>query len=215
MNLHFWINFFLEFFFTTHCCVCKKIGVLLCHECIASLSFYNRDCQFDDDKDKYSVHAVCVYEGVLREVLHYYKYEGIQSLGPVLAQIMYDHGTIPDADIITAVPLHHSKRLSRGFNQAQQLAEHLSHLKNIPYVELLERTTSVSTQARTTNKQLRKKNVYGLYSATPAALQLPHTTRVLIIDDVYTTGATIQACAQALKKVGIYRTKGMVLAHGI
>lgn len=158
--------------------------------------------------------ATCSYEGTIKEILHYYKYDGIQRLAPILARVMYHHSVVPEADVITSVPLHSDKMLRRGFNQAQLLAQELAAIKKVPYLELLQKNNAHTTQAHTPSKELRQKNMIGLYTATATCSQVAHNARVLIIDDVCTTGATLQACANALKKRGICTTQGLVLAHG-
>ena len=103
-------------------------------------------------------------------------------------------------DIILPVPVHPSRRRIRGFNQAEELARRLSEGLGIPYsAGILTRTRKTSPQKSLTPSE-RFKNLEQAFSARP----LPKEVKtVLLIDDIYTTGATMEACARVLKKNGI------------
>lgn len=113
-------------------------------------------------------------------------------------------------DAVVPVPLHWKKRWSRGFNQAELLARPVAKRRGIPVLNALCRRKSTEVQASLT-MAARRKNVQGAFLARPGAkLQ---GKRILLIDDVMTTGATAGACAMALKRAGAASVTLAVLAR--
>lgn len=105
--------------------------------------------------------------------------------------------SLPTCDLITSVPLHRSRQRQRGYNQAAEIAKSLAKLLSIPYQELLIRTKATQAQTSTRSKTERAQNLSGAFSLAHPASNLKNC-KVLIVDDVYTTGATLAACAGAL-----------------
>lgn len=160
------------------------------------------------------MYAVTYLDTVSRKIITEFKYAGICGLAPLIAQLTYEHCFIPPADIITFVPLHPHKKMKRGFNQAELLAQELSRILNIPCVELLIRTQEMSPQAQLKEKNLRLQNTAEIYTLSEAATHCTKDKRILIIDDVCTTGATLGACGQVLRTGGFTQLAGLVIAHG-
>jgi ComF family protein len=142
--------------------------------------------------------AIGAYEGALRTIIHAFKYEGRRSLARPLATLMCTRGAdvLRTADIAVAVPLHVWRRLERGFNQAEDLAKGV----HVPLVAALARTRRTAIQADLPAAQ-RYRNVKGAFAPTRHAA-LVHGRRVVLIDDVSTTGATLDACAAVLRECG-------------
>ncbi len=109
-------------------------------------------------------------------------------------------------DTICAVPLHWSRYLERGYNQSAVLAKHLSQTSGIPYKPLLKRIRRTSQQAKL-SKAARLSNV------SEAFLAKEHKGRILLIDDVITSGATSQACMEALLNAGAKDVKIAAIAR--
>jgi ComF family protein len=153
--------------------------------------------------------AIGAYEGTLKAIIHALKYDGRRSLAPRLARLM----TARHADVLkiataaVPVPLHPSRRRERGFNQAEDLARHLG----IPVVRALRRSRRTSVQAELPSA-LRAANVHGAFTATDRASGLAGCG-VVVVDDVSTTGATIDACATALKAAGVGRVYALTAAR--
>jgi ComF family protein len=157
------------------------------------------------------------YEGALRDIMHAFKYEGRRSLAVPLAGMMRDAGAdvLRDADAIVPVPLHAIRRLWRGFNQAGDLARHLDHR----VVHALWRTRATAPQAGLT-ASARRRNVRSAFGLSPF---LSGRTRsrfitgrvVVLIDDVSTTGATLDACARVLKKAGAREVRALTAARAL
>jgi len=141
--------------------------------------------------------AIGSYDGSLRAILHAFKYDGCRSvsrgLGSHLAAAAADILSV--ADIVVPVPLHHRKQRARGFNQARELAEALG----MPVFDVLKRTRSTPSQTGLAASE-RRENMSGGFAlrrnVDVAGL------RVVLVDDVSTTGATLEACAEVLRAGG-------------
>ena len=137
------------------------------------------------------------YEGVLRELIHLYKYGKVRTLAPPLSGLLAQALPRDEAfDAAVPVPLYWRRRLQRGFNQAELLARGLSRRTGIPVVKALGRVRPTPTQAGLSNSA-RRQNVVKAFRARSV-----QGKRILLIDDVMTTGATAGACALALKQIG-------------
>jgi ComF family protein len=145
-----------------------------------------------------AVYSYGSYEGSLRTLIHVLKYEGVRPLAGPLAQLLL--GAIPrqaSFDAIVPMPLHWRKQWQRRFNQAELVAREVARAWNIPVVKAVKRRKATAPQAGLTNAG-RRANVRGAFVATRRLDGM----RVLLIDDVLTTGATASACARALKRAG-------------
>ena len=141
------------------------------------------------------------YDGDLRRLIHLMKYDGMRPLAKRLGRLMAATAEEFEAvDYLVPVPLYRRRRWSRGFNQAGLLAAAMSRATDIPARgRLLRRTRSTESQAGLSNHQ-RRANVTGAFSApNPREVR---GRRILLVDDVMTTGATLEACAKALKRAG-------------
>jgi ComF family protein len=140
-----------------------------------------------------------VYDGALRRLIHLFKYEGVLSLsGPLSAMLFRAIPRREQFDLIVPAPMHWTRRLARGFNQAEILARDLGRLMGVPVASGILKKKRVRRQAGLT-RNARRLNVAGAVTATAAAAK---GARVLLVDDVYTTGATANACALALQRAG-------------
>ncbi|HEX5431425.1 MAG TPA: ComF family protein [Bryobacteraceae bacterium] len=151
------------------------------------------------------------YEGALRELIHLFKYGGIRPLarplGRFLAQALPREAQF---DAIVPMPLHWRRRWHRGFNQAELLAREISRRWHTPVRKSVSRVRATTSQAGLTAAQ-RRKNMQGAFAA-PKDLRLAEM-RVLLIDDVLTTGATASACSRALKRAGAAHVSLLTLAR--
>ena len=153
--------------------------------------------------------AVGEYDGALRAIIHAIKYEGRRSLARPLAALMRARGAevLEGADGLIPVPLHRSRRRERGFNQAADLARHLGG----PVRHALRRSRATASQTGLPAAQ-RHRNVRDAFVVTREARELAGSTLVLI-DDVSTTGATLEACARALKEAGVREVRALTAAR--
>jgi competence protein ComFC len=151
------------------------------------------------------------YEGVLRELIHLFKYGKVDTLARPLVDFL-DAALPRDEriDAIVPVPLHWWRKWRRGFNQSELLAKALSKRTGVPVFAALRRTRPTAVQAGLSNTA-RRRNVTGAFSSRRArSLKGKH---VLLIDDVMTTGSTASACAIALKRAGAVRVALLTLAR--
>lgn len=147
------------------------------------------------------------YEGTLREIIQAFKYNRRRSLARPLAERMAIAGpdVLQGADAIVPVPLHFLKEYSRGFNQAAELANHLG----TDVVHALRRTRATVTQTDLPESK-RHENVEGAFALRR---QVPPGSVLVVVDDVSTTGATLDACARVLLEAGAREVRGLTAAR--
>ncbi len=163
---------------------------------------------FDD------VYSFGSYEGALRKLIHLFKYSGVRPLARVFGDFL--ERAIPGPriddgfDLIVPMPLHWRRRWQRGFNQAALLAREISRRLDVPVRKVVSRKRSTEPQAGLTNAK-RRANVRGAF-AIKSGVRLDGL-RVLLVDDVLTTGTTAAACARILKRAGAERVTVLALAR--
>jgi ComF family protein len=143
--------------------------------------------------------------------VHALKYDGRRSLARPLADLMRQRGAdvIAGGEVVVPVPLHHSRLRERGFNQAADLARHLG----LPVLSALRRVRATATQTSLPAAQ-RHRNVRQAFVATRRVHAI-RNSRVILVDDVCTTGATLEACARALKEAGVAHVAALTAARVI
>jgi ComF family protein len=151
------------------------------------------------------------YEGPLRKLVHLFKYGGVRPLGARFGEWMA--AALPaDAgfDLVTPMPLHWRRYWERGFNQSETLAREVARRRGVPLRQALRRVRSTAPQAGLTNAK-RRANVRGAFALARGARL--DGLRVLLVDDVITTGATASACARVLKRGGARQVAVLALAR--
>jgi ComF family protein len=155
------------------------------------------------------------YTGALREIIHGLKYEGRRSLARPLAGLLRErqHAALADARCVVPVPLFVWRRLRRGFNQAADLAAHL----DLPVVHAVWRIRPTASQTGLTAAE-RRRNVRGAFRVSPVLSRETRTRFiadqvVVLVDDVLTTGATSNACADVLREAGAREVRVVTLAR--
>lgn len=179
-------------------------------------------------------------EGPIREMIHNFKYNGVTELSDELAKVLYQalsrYHCVPktkqsikirlprprqarsrddtlEFDIITFVPLHPRRLAQRGFNQAEILAQKIAEKTTIECLPLLKRTKHRLRQVQMTAKK-RRENLKGVFELRSKKYEEFKNKRILIIDDIATTGTTLNECARALKEAGAKEIWGLVVARG-
>ena len=192
-----------------------------CHSCGRHLEnparFYTICPQCIKGKTRFDrAYSPCLYRGVIRELIHEFKYKGKDYLGKHLSAFMIDFAeefdiAIQKMDFILPVPLHAARLREREFNQAYILASHIgSHFGKPVARHILQRHRQTKTQTNLDDHN-RRINVQGSFSVSANAdLQ---SKNILLIDDVLTTGATASEAAGALKDAGASIVWVMTLAH--
>jgi ComF family protein len=151
-----------------------------------------------------------LYEGSLREIIHAFKYGARRSLARRLARFIRSHAEaralLDGIDAIVPVPLHRTRKRSRGFNQSKDLAKALK--LDAPVLRTLRRVRATRPQTDLPAAQ-RHRNVRGAF-AVAGKLE---ADCVLLVDDVCTTGATLEACARVLKEAGVREVRAITVAR--
>jgi ComF family protein len=151
------------------------------------------------------------YEGVLRELIHLFKYGRVQTLAVPLGRFLARALPLEQSfDLIVPMPLHWRKRWQRGFNQSELLAREIGRRVHVPVKNALRRVRYTGAQAGLTNAK-RRRNVAGAFEAKRSSMLSGQ--RVLLIDDVMTTGATAASGARALKLSGARQVTLLTLAR--
>jgi len=218
----------LDLLFPPRCVGCSRVGTLLCGECLSQIPrvehpFCTR-CG-----DKVATEGLCArcrtsplrierirsavyFKGALREAIHHLKYKGRTALAKPLGNLMttYWQQHPMAVDVVVPVPLHAARLRERGYNQAALLARELAQQAGLPIdEETLVRKRATAPQVELNAKQ-RKENVRDAFYCSGNALA---GKRVLLIDDVCTTGATLEACAVALCENGARSVQALTLAR--
>jgi ComF family protein len=154
------------------------------------------------------------YDGALRHIIHAFKYQGRRTLAVRLSALMQEAGidVLSDASCVVPVPLHAWRRVTRGFNQAADLARCLDR----PVVHALWRVKATAPQTGLTAAG-RRRNVRDAFAMSPllsrrARERMLTGRAVVLVDDVRTTGATLDACAQLLKSAGAREVRALTVA---
>lgn len=159
--------------------------------------------------------AVGFYQGALRDIIHAMKYRGVPALTAPLAALMqaqfHTHWQQQRPDALLPVPLHRSKLRTREFDQALALARHLSLATGVPlWSDVLIRHRPTRSQVGL-QAQARRQNIRGAFTVRKPQACLGKA--LLLIDDVYTTGATVQECARVLRAAGALRVDVYTVAR--
>ncbi|MEX2591395.1 MAG: ComF family protein [Anditalea sp.] len=221
---------FLALVFPQTCCVCKRslfdFENQLCKVCIAKLPVtnYHLRPQNNDLKEKImgltEVNLVLSFlrfskKGMSQRILHQLKYKHKPELGNVMGRLyayfLLEQGFANSWEAVVPVPLHPVKFKRRGYNQSERFAEGLAEILDIPLDNALKRVKFTETQTNKTRLQ-RWENVEEVFELSKdAAIE---KKRILLVDDVMTTGATLAVCANTLLHSGVLSVDIAVIAAG-
>ncbi|MBV9406843.1 MAG: ComF family protein [Acidobacteriaceae bacterium] len=151
------------------------------------------------------------YEGPLRALIHLFKYSRIETLAQPLSRFLIR--AVPHDqrfDVVMPVPLHWRKQWQRGFNQAVLLAKPVARRLSLPVATNLRRKRYTKSQAALTEAKRRQNLADSFHVRRAARIS---GKRVLLIDDVFTTGATLRAAAAVLKSAGVAHVSALTLAR--
>lgn len=160
--------------------------------------------------------SVFRYDGLIKEIIHDYKYLDKSYYHRFLAMTLYHYmidNSYINFDLITCVPIHKQKLKQRGYNQTELLAKFISHKLDIPYKALLVRKSNTIKQSNL-SKNEREKNLLNAFAiCSKIDYNIVRDKSILIIDDIYTTGSTMEACANVLKNKGAKAIYGLTVAR--
>lgn len=231
------LNTLLGLFFPKHCAGCNKEGDYFCRNCIKEIRQKDLICPTCKRISFGGLtHPVCrrhynldglwsfgAFDGALRKAIQKLKYRYVTEQADILTTLVIEYlvrykpifiqKIIQDRGVnwaITSVPLHWQRQNWRGFNQSELLAKKLSQKLGIPYVQLLKRNRNTHTQT-TYDAKARRTNIKNAISLITDNCALP--TNVLLVDDVWTTGSTLQECCFVLKKNGAHIVWAITIAR--
>jgi ComF family protein len=166
------------------------------------------------DPDFDVARAVFSYEGPVVPLIKAFKFEGEYFLGPLLLKDAFASGWMPvelkDVDVVAPVPLHPRRERERGYDQAALLAGSLARALGVPARRRALRRVRYTDQQALLPSRARWENVRGAFEPGPHAVE---GLKVLLVDDVMTTGATASECARVLKKAGAAGVSVLTLAR--
>lgn len=233
------LNALLDIFLPPRCHICRVLipgsGALhICDSCYAGLPIISPPCCsicgiplqgageshpcgrcITAPPPYLAARAALRHEGACRDLIHAFKYRGKshlrRPLGLLTAQRLVGFRQAHQPDLLVPVPLHRSRLRSRGFNQAVLLAELLSKQWQIPLQrQLLQRTRATIPQMELTRAE-RLTNLQGAFKVHDSTLISGR--RIMLVDDVFTTGSTLAACATTLLQAGCEQVTAVTVAH--
>ena len=200
------------------CCRARMpLRVPLCHDChissrrILPLSYKHKGVHVD-------VYALGAYEGAVQKLVRAKNYGQVYGAHAIAQLLTAEHlDKITGARCIMPVPLHWSRKLWRGFNQSEIIAQHLSKKSGIPVHTPIKRMRATPQLTRLSIKERNSlmRGVFGVPGSSRFSVMIYRNTHVVIVDDVYTTGTTIKEMIDVLKKMGIVRVSVLVAARVI
>ena len=218
----------LDLLFPQWCVGCGQEGNYICRSCQKSLSTIlpplcprcgkpqadDRLCPVCESEDVIidGIRSPFVFDGLIRRAIHELKYRNLRALTLPLAGLLHRYlvdNPVPGG-VLVPVPIHRKRLRERGYNQSALLARELGNLTGWPVIEdCLLRRQHALPQARTNNVEERRQNVANAFSCRDDRLR---QTEVILIDDVTTSGNTLNACAGVLKDSGVTSVWGLVMA---
>jgi ComF family protein len=225
------IELAVDSFFPRRCVGCGKGGGFLCPECHGKLprlgpplcphcgrpqasgivcpSCWQRKTEID------GIRSLFRFDAVIRTAIHELKYRNLKAISPCLAELLADYvrsNPLP-GEALVSVPLHPRRLRERGYNQSSLLARELSRRIDLPVIEdCLIRVKQAQPQVRAVDVEERRRNVADAFVCRDENVR---GKRIILIDDVCTSGATLESCAAALKNEGATSVWGLTLAREI
>ena len=226
-------SLFLNLFFPKRCVGCGKAGEFVCVKCageieiiktatcsecgrINKLGQYCLGCKKKLDSVLTGLMISAKYDsGPTKEMIHHLKYSGFLELVPLLGELIVQrikHKMPRGKIVIVPVPLHKKRRLVRGFNQAELIARYVSKKLHLSGGDSLVRIKNTDTQINL-SKEMRIENLANAFICEDR--EFVNGKTVLLIDDVTTTGTTLNECAKILRDAGARQVWGVVVAKRI
>ena len=235
-NIWYWL---LEAIFPRRCLNCGRWGAWCCQVCLASL-VYPRQLHCPDCGEVTSLGEFCLdcaaghsLNGVwsaqpygnpaVRSLIKAFKFDGVREVAPILANLINGlmrafnlppawHEVPREQWCLTPVPLAPRRERQRDFNQSAILAELITQNTGLSHEPILQRKVNSKPQSELKNEADRAKNILGVYEILPGARVTGRA--FILVDDVYTSGATLEECARILKQAGAREVWGLTAAKG-
>jgi len=223
-------EFCLDLIFPKTCVYCGGFGSFVCGKCLVKIKPIKTQvcpkCGKISDlgkwcpgcKGKSSLTGIIVgaayRSGPTKEMIHYLKYNSVKELAGPLADLLIDQlieEELSNKVIVTSVPLHKKRYLERGYNQSELIAKIVADKLGLNYQNLLVRKKYTEPQVKLKGDD-RRSNLAGAFTALDSTNIKGKT--IFLVDDVSTTGSTLEECAKVLRAAGARRIYGLVIARG-
>lgn len=219
----------LDLIFPKRCVSCSRFGAYICRRCFSQIQYIREPvcpvCQrqavggrtHQACRSRYRLDGlvvICRYHGPVRKAIVQVKYKLVYDIERVFVNLTADNlwrFDLPKNLVVVPVPLHSKRKKWRGFNQAEILAKSLAKSFKVDFAELLIRVIDTKTQVGLKRDE-RRKNVKGAFALKSG--ESVKGKNVLLVDDVYTSGATMGECCRVLKRAGAGEVWGMAVALG-
>lgn len=226
------MNLLLDLLFPKRCVTCGKFGEYICKDCFSKIEYVEKPvcavcqrqavggrthpgCQSRSGLDGLMV--ACRYSGPVKAAIAKVKYKWVFDIGSILADLLVSNlwrFSLPSDYVLVPIPLHRRRKNWRGFNQAQLLVGFLGRKFKVEVFDLLMRIADTKSQVGLDKKQ-RRQNLRGAFAFKKGVVPSVIVGKSLIlVDDVYTSGATIMEAAKVLKKAGAKNVWAMTVALG-
>ncbi len=211
-------SFISSIFFPEYCIDCGREGSVWCDTCLSAVTFWKQGVISTDMLD--TVYIITNYdEPCISKALHELKYRGVKSVadqcGKLILQYFSFHSDFDGSSgefWVVPIPISYKRYLARGYNQSALLAKHVqSAITNSSTKNILRRTKHSTSQVNLTKDE---RIVNHQNSFLCSVDEIPADVHVILVDDVITTGATLDACAGVLFAKGAKRVSAVVFAHG-
>lgn len=206
----------------------EKFGTLLCETCQSDIQWIGDqickicgriendqrlcgDCGYRFERQFVYSRSAAVYNEGMKQLLYRYKYQGDRKIGKLLGAVLYqgwkryyeEPKTKHPIHLLTFVPLHEERLFERSFNQSKELAEELSKKTGIPVADLLIRDKATAKQSKQRREE-RLRSLRGAFRYKPgfevATSVTTESIGILLVDDIYTTGATLNEAARVIRR---------------
>ena len=221
---------FTDIIFPIECVGCGKANEFLCSSCVSKIKIFPiQTCHYcrkpqafgktcDDCENRNRLDGLFILgpydQPILKEAIHAWKHERVKEIGNILGLRLADqlaHSFFRENSNITHIPLRKPRQFDRGFNQSEQLALILAQKFQIPAKSLLIKIKDTEPQS-SLNREKRLLNIRGVFA--PAKDAKLSGQNIILIDDITTTGATMEEACRVIKKAGTKSVWGIALAHG-
>ena len=233
------MNLILDLLFPKRCVGCGKFDTYFCHDCVRNIKQGDLVCpKCEKPAVGGQTHPICrrtygldglwslgVYQDSLRSAIKKLKYKWVKELAEVLVDITLEYWAryqpfvfdqikkdCGKGWVIVPVPLFWWRENDRGYNQSAEIGKLLASKLGLGYAQLLKRTRHTKPQAKLKSKD-RHQNIRNAFSIDSGVAVVPRNDKVLLIDDVWTTGSTLRECCYILKRNGAKKVWALTLAR--
>lgn len=232
--IKFKLDFLIDLFWPKFCLGCGQIGAYLCLKCQNKIKIFNKEICFYCSRPSPLglTHPNCKkpgrfdgfwalyeYKSIIRDVIKEFKYRRATEIWREMSFFIKPENLLflkrwPKIDFFQPIPLYKKKMNERGFNQAKIIANFLKKYHNLPIADFVWRVKNTKSQTKLKTDRQRLINLKGAFRLNDNKKQIIKNANILLIDDVVTTGATVNQATKVLKKAGAGQIFVFALAKG-